>query len=232
MNAALFHGAKIVNSSFTLKYYMTFFVDYFGLYGKSTTFAPMKLVFATNNRHKLEEARAILGSSVDVVSLAELGCNDDIEETADTLEGNSAIKAHYIWDKYGVDCFADDTGLEVKILGGAPGVRSARYAGEPQDSARNRRKLLHDMQGETDRTARFRTVVTLVCNGVVHTFEGIVTGSLLTEERGSGGFGYDSLFVPDGYTETFAQLGEEVKNRISHRARAMQALADYIKSNL
>lgn len=192
----------------------------------------MKLVFATNNRHKLEEAKAILSPRVEVLSLEQLGCFDDIAETADTLEGNSRLKAEYIWQHYGVDCFADDTGLEVKALGGAPGVYSARYAGEPQDPARNRAKLLHELDGIADRTARFRTVVTLVLGGKQTQLEGIVNGKIATAERGSGGFGYDSLFVPDGYDSTFAELGEEVKNNISHRARAMQALAQYIQSDI
>ncbi|MBQ8100411.1 MAG: RdgB/HAM1 family non-canonical purine NTP pyrophosphatase [Paludibacteraceae bacterium] len=185
----------------------------------------MKLVFATNNGHKLEEARGILGPAVEVAALSETGCRDDIPETAGTLEGNSLMKAEYVYSRYGADCFADDTGLEVEALGGAPGVYSARYAGEPSDAAANRRKLLGALQGAADRRARFRTVVTLIQGGRVRQVEGIVSGTIATEERGDGGFGYDCLFIPDGYTQTFAQLGADVKNRISHRARAMQALA-------
>jgi len=188
----------------------------------------MKLVFATNNQHKLSEAQEILGRKVEVVSLARLGCHEEIPETADTLSGNSLQKARYIFDKYHVNCFADDTGLEVAALDGAPGVYSARYAGHDglhPTPADNRKKLLQEMRGVTDRSARFRTVVTLIIDGEVQQVDGIVNGSIATEEHGTQGFGYDSLFIPEGYTETFAELGEEVKNKISHRARAMQALA-------
>ncbi len=188
----------------------------------------MKLVFATNNAHKLEEARAILGEKIHVISLAELGCTDDIPETADTLSGNSLMKAQYIHEHFGVDCFADDTGLEVEALGGAPGVYSARYAGEPQDASLNRKKLLHELSGVENRKARFRTVVTLILNGKTTQVDGIVNGRISDAELGTGGFGYDSVFIPDGYQLTFAQLGEEIKNTISHRARAMQALADIL----
>ena len=192
------------------------------------TFVAMKLVFATNNKHKLEEARAILGSSVEVKSLEQLGCYDDIPETSETLEGNSRQKALYVWQHFGVSCFADDTGLEVGALGGAPGVYSARYAGEPQDAARNRKKLLQEMAGKQYRSAQFRTVVTVVLDGTIRQVEGIVRGRISTEERGFGGFGYDSIFIPEGYNQTFAELGEEIKNHISHRAIAMEKLKDLL----
>ncbi len=188
----------------------------------------MKLVFATNNPHKLTEAQEILGNKIEVVSLSQLGCHEDIPETADTLSGNSLQKAEYIFERYHVNCFADDTGLEVAALNGAPGVYSARYAGingQHPTPAMNRQKLLQEMTGVTDRSARFRTVVTLILDGEVQQVEGVVNGSIATEEHGTQGFGYDSLFIPEGYDKTFAELGEDIKNNISHRARAMQALA-------
>lgn len=186
------------------------------------------LVFATNNLHKLEEVRDILGGSFRIASLKEIGCTDDIPETADTLEGNALQKARYVKDKFGYDCFADDTGLEVEALGGAPGVFSARYAGPGHDSEANMRKLLKELEGKTNRQAQFRTVVALLLEGREYTFEGIVRGTILTERRGTAGFGYDPVFVPEGYAETFAEMGSEEKNRISHRARAVQKLADFL----
>ena len=186
------------------------------------------LVFATNNLHKLEEVRDILGGSFRITSLKEIGCTDDIPETADTLEGNALQKARYVKDKFGYDCFADDTGLEVEALGGAPGVFSARYAGLGHDSEANMRKLLKELEGKTNRQAQFRTVVALLLEGREYTFEGIVRGTILTERRGTAGFGYDPVFVPEGYAETFAEMGSEEKNRISHRARAVQKLADFL----
>ena len=188
-----------------------------------------KLVFATNNAHKLEEIKAILGDRIEVLSLADIGCHDDIPETADTLEGNASLKARYIYDKYGMDCFADDTGLEVASLGGAPGVRSARYASEEgHDSQANMRKLLHEMEEKNDRRARFRTIISLIEQGEERQFEGIVKGQILREKRGEAGFGYDPVFQPEGYEKTFAELGNEVKNNISHRARAIAALCGYL----
>ena len=186
------------------------------------------LVFATNNLHKLEEVRDILGGSFRIASLKEIGCTDDIPETADTLEGNSLQKARYVKEKFGYDCFADDTGLEVEALGGAPGVFSARYAGPGHDSEANMQKLLKELEGKTNRQAQFRTVVALILEGREYTFEGIVRGTILTERRGTAGFGYDPVFVPEGYAETFAEMGSEEKNRISHRARAVQKLADFL----
>ena len=186
------------------------------------------LVFATNNLHKLEEVRDILGGSFRIASLKEIGCTDDIPETADTLEGNALQKARYVKDKFGYDCFADDTELEVEALGGAPGVFSARYAGPGHDSEANMQKLLKELEGKTNRQAQFRTVVALILEGREYTFEGIVRGTILTERRGTAGFGYDPVFVPEGYAETFAEMGSEEKNRISHRARAVQKLADFL----
>lgn len=186
------------------------------------------LVFATNNLHKLEEVRDILGGSFRIASLKEIGCTDDIPETADTLEGNSLQKARYVKEKFGYDCFADDTGLEVEALGGAPGVFSARYAGPGHESEANMRKLLKELEGKMNRQAQFRTVVALILEGREYTFEGIVRGTILTERRGTAGFGYDPVFVPEGYAETFAEMGSEEKNRISHRARAVQKLADFL----
>ncbi len=193
----------------------------------------MRLVFATNNQHKLDEVRHILGSEHEVLSLNDIGCHEDIPETADTLQGNSAQKALFVWERYGVPCFADDTGLEVEALGGAPGVYSARYAGEGHDSAANRRKLLQQMQAENNRRAQFRTVVTLVVDNKPYFFEGIVKGRIITHEQGDGGFGYDSLFVPDEYSEeekTFAQLTQEQKNTISHRGRAISKMAQWLQT--
>ena len=186
------------------------------------------LVFATNNSHKLEEVRAILGERFRIASLKEIGCTDDIPETADTLEGNAMQKARYVKEKFGYDCFADDTGLEVVALNGAPGVYSARYAGPGHDSEANMQKLLKELEGKTNRQARFRTVIALLLEGEEHTFEGIVPGTILTERRGTAGFGYDPVFVPEGFKETFAEMGNEEKNRISHRARAVQKLAEFL----
>jgi XTP/dITP diphosphohydrolase len=188
-----------------------------------------QLVFATNNKHKLEEVGDILGDAIELLSLNDIECHDDIPETADTLEGNALIKAHYIYDKYHKNCFADDTGLEVEALGGEPGVYSARYAGgDGHDSEANMTKLLNKLEGEENRKARFRTVVALIIDGEEHLFEGIVNGSIIKERRGGKGFGYDPIFVPDGYEETFAELGEEVKNTISHRARAVKKLTQFL----
>lgn len=190
----------------------------------------MKLVFATNNKHKLEEMRAILGGKVELLSLADIDCHDDIPETADTLEGNALIKARYIYDKYGCACFADDTGLEVDALGGEPGVYSARYAGENNDSEANMRKLLQNLTGKSERSAQFRTVIALIIEGEEFLFDGIVRGRISEERMGSAGFGYDPIFVPDGYEESFAQMAAEQKNAISHRSRAASALNDYLET--
>lgn len=192
-----------------------------------------KLVFATNNAHKLVEVRAMLGSDVEILSLADIDCHADIPETADTLEGNALQKAHYVYDRYGLDVFADDTGLEVKALGMGPGVHTARYAyPDRHDPKANTLKLLAELQGQPDRTARFRTAIALIEGGRETLFEGIVEGSIATGERGTEGFGYDPVFVPDGQQGlTFAELGIDIKNSISHRARAVQKLAAYIHAS-
>lgn len=189
----------------------------------------MKLVFATNNRHKLDEVRAIVGDRVEVLSLNDIECHDEIPETADTLQGNALIKARYIYEKYGLDCFADDTGLEVEALGGEPGVYSARYAGEECSSEANMQKLLHNLTGKSNRNAQFRTVIALIINGEEKLFNGIVKGSITEEKRGDSGFGYDPIFIPEGFSESFAQMSSEQKNSISHRYRATEQLSNYLK---
>lgn len=202
----------------------------------------MKIVFATNNQHKLDEIRSILGNDIEVVSLADIGCHEDIPETGNTLEENALMKAQYVYDHYHVNCFADDTGLEVEALNGAPGVYSARYAGGVgHDSQANMDKLLNELKDEDNRRARFRTVIALIekkdvcpcgCTSIkqIHRFEGIVNGQITRQKSGAEGFGYDPIFQPDGYDKTFAELGTEVKNHISHRARATQKLAEYLKT--
>ncbi len=187
-----------------------------------------KLVFATNNQHKLEEARAILAGQFEVVSLAEIGCHDEIPETADTLEGNSLIKARWVKEKYGYDCFADDTGLMVEALDGAPGVYSARYAGEHCTFADNVNKMLHEMNGKQNRKAYFATVISLILNGETKTFEGRVDGTIATEAHGNEGFGYDPIFIAEESGRSFAEMTPEEKNAISHRGRAMRKLAEYL----
>ena len=189
----------------------------------------MKLVFATNNKHKLEEVRAILGKSIEVLSLNDINCHDDIPETADTLEGNALIKAKYIYDKFRVDCFADDTGLEVDVLGGEPGVYSARYAGEECNSEANMHKLLHNLTGKNNRDAQFRTVIALIIKGEEKLFNGIVKGKISNEKMGDAGFGYDPIFIPEGFSESFAQMTSDMKNSISHRYRATEKLSNYLK---
>lgn len=189
----------------------------------------MKLVFATNNAHKLQEVAAMLGSEYELFSLSDIGCSEDIPETADTFSGNALQKARFVREHYGYDCFADDTGLEVTALGGDPGVRSARYAGN-HDSEANMTKLLAALDGKEDRSAQFRTVIALLLNGEEHLFEGIVTGHISRQRQGNGGFGYDPIFVPDGYTESFAELGMDVKNSISHRGRAVRKLVEFLKN--
>ena len=211
----------------------------------------MRIVFATNNRNKLSEIRSILGDSIEVLSLKDIGCDVDIPETGKTLEENALQKAQYVYDHYHIDCFADDTGLEVDALNGAPGVYSARYAALPDnplsgastlvshDSEANMARLLYELGENNNRRARFRTVIALIqkknvcpcgCTAIkeIHQFEGIVEGEIIRERRGGEGFGYDPVFQPDGYDQTFAELGMDVKNRISHRARATQKLADYL----
>lgn len=187
-----------------------------------------KFVFATNNPHKLEEVKAIIGEKMEILSLKDIGCQADIPETADTLEGNALQKARFVYENYGCDCFADDTGLEVEALDGAPGVYSARYAGEAHNSEANMRKLLHELEGVENRNARFRTVFALILNGKEHLFEGIVRGRIDTVRRGTSGFGYDPIFIPEGHTQSFAEMGNELKNRISHRAAGVQKLCRFL----
>ena len=189
----------------------------------------MKLVFATNNKHKLQEVRAIVGNSVEILSLSDIECYDDIPETADTLQGNALIKARHIYEKYGVDCFADDTGLEVDALGSEPGVYSARYAGEECNSENNMQKLLHNLTGKSERSAQFRTVIALIIKGEEKLFNGIVKGTIAEGKMGDSGFGYDPIFIPEGFSESFAQMSSEQKNSISHRYRATEQLGNYLK---
>ncbi len=187
-----------------------------------------KFVFATNNAHKLEEVSAILGEKVELLSMKDINCQVDIPETADTLEGNALLKARYIFDNYQLDCFADDTGLEVEALNGAPGVYSARYAGDAHNSEANMKKLLQDMEGIENRKAQFRTVFALIVNGKEHLFEGIVKGEITKTRRGNSGFGYDPIFIPEGYTQTYAEMGNELKNKISHRAVGVNKLCNFL----
>jgi len=187
-----------------------------------------KLVFATNNKHKLQEVSAILSKKFHVASLTDIGCFEDIPETGSTLEENASIKSQYVVDRFRIDCFADDTGLEVDAMDGRPGVYSARYAGEGATYEKNVDKLLQELDGKTRRTARFRTVISLIFNGKEHLFDGIVEGKIIEERRGGGGFGYDPVFVPDGYEQTFAEMEPELKNKISHRAIATQKFARFM----
>lgn len=194
----------------------------------------MKIVFATNNAHKLQEVRQILGERFEVVGLDDIGCTEDIPETAETLEGNALQKARYVKEHYGLDCFADDTGLEVAALGGAPGVHTARYAelfgnGITHDSDANMNLLLQKLEKKADRSARFRTVISLIYKGEEHLFEGICEGTILSERHGTEGFGYDPVFQPKGYDRCFAQMKAEEKNAISHRGRATQKLVEWLR---
>ena len=190
-----------------------------------------KLVFATNNAHKLEEVAAILGDKVELLSLNDIGCQTDIPETAETLEGNALLKSSYIYKNYHLDCFADDTGLEVEALNGAPGVYSARYAGgEGHDAQANMLKLLHELDGKENRKAQFRTAISLILDGKEYLFEGVIKGEIIKEKRGDSGFGYDPVFMPEGYDRTFAELGNDIKNQISHRALAVQKLCEFLQS--
>lgn len=188
----------------------------------------MKLVFATNNQHKLDEVRKITAGNTEIVSLSDINCHEEIPETADTLEGNALQKARYIKEHFGYDCFADDAGLEVEALHNAPGVYSARYAGPGHDSEANMNKLLHEMEGKENRKARFRTVIALILEGKEYLFEGVVNGTIIKEKKGGSGFGYDPIFMPDTYAQTFAEMGNDIKNRISHRAEAVKKLTAFL----
>lgn len=190
----------------------------------------MELVFATNNRHKLAELQHILGNDIKLLSLKDINCNEDIPEEKDTLEGNASQKSWYIYNKYGKNCFADDTGLEVKSLNNAPGVYSARYAGEKKDSNANMIKLLDNLKTHKDRSARFRTCISLIINGKEEIFEGVVDGSILKGKKGKDGFGYDPIFQPDGYSISFAEMNMKDKNEISHRGKAVKKLINFLNN--
>lgn len=190
----------------------------------------MKIVFATNNQHKLSEVKAVLGEGFELVTLREVGITEDIPETGATLDENASQKARYVYDRTGLDCFADDTGLEVEALNGAPGVRSARYATDGHDFAANNRKLLHELEGKENRQARFRTVISLIRGGIEQQVEGIVSGTIAIQEAGCEGFGYDPLFIPEGHEITFAEMSADEKNAISHRGRAVAELVKILKA--
>lgn len=190
----------------------------------------MEIIFATSNRHKLSEAKGIIGTDILLITPADLGITESIPEDSPTLEENALFKARYLWEKTRRNVFADDTGLEVEALNGAPGVMSARYASEECDAGKNMQKLLKELKDTNNRKARFRTVVALIINGETHLFEGIVNGTILESLSGTGGFGYDPLFLPDGYTKTLAELSYEEKNLISHRGIAMRKLAEFLQS--
>lgn len=190
----------------------------------------MELVFATNNKHKIEELQHLLKGTIRLQSLKDIGCEEELEETGDTLAANAGQKAKYVHAKYGVNCFADDTGLEIEALKGAPGVYSAHYAGEERSAEKNMDKVLKEMKGMDNRTAIFKTVISLIINNKEYLFEGIVKGKILTEKRGEKGFGYDPIFIPEGSDRSFAEMPLEEKNRISHRALAVQKLIAFLNS--
>ncbi|HEU4791252.1 MAG TPA: non-canonical purine NTP diphosphatase [Flavobacterium sp.] len=191
----------------------------------------MKIVFATNNANKIHEIQSMLPESIEIISLESIGCYEEIPETADTIEGNAIMKANHITEKYGYDCFADDTGLEVEALNGEPGVYSARYAGEQKSAEDNMNKLLVNLENSTNRNAQFKTVITLNLEGKQYLFTGIAKGEITLEKSGNQGFGYDPIFRPEGYQETFAQLSLETKNTISHRGKATQELITFLNQN-
>lgn len=190
----------------------------------------MKLVFASNNEHKIAEIAKLVPAGFEVVSLASIGCTDDIPETAETLEGNAILKAQYVWERFGLSCFADDTGLEVSALGNVPGVYSARYAGPQRNAADNMKMLLNELNEINQRDARFRTVIALILDGQLYTFEGIVNGTITREQHGTEGFGYDPIFKPEGFDQTFAEMDMIQKNTMSHRGRAVQKLVEFLKT--
>ena len=189
----------------------------------------MKLVFASNNKNKIQEIQALVPNTIQIVSLEDIGCTEDIPETADTIEGNAILKANYVTEKYGYDCFADDTGLEVSALNGAPGVYSARYAGEQKDANDNMDKLLSELKDKSNRKANFKTVIALNLNGKQNLFTGIINGKIIEEKIGNNGFGYDPIFVADGYEKTFAELSMEEKSTISHRGIAVKELILFLQ---
>ena len=189
----------------------------------------MKLVFASNNKNKIQEIQALVPNTIQIVSLEDIGCTEDIPETADTIEGNAILKANYVTEKYGYDCFADDTGLEVEALNGAPGVYSARYAGEQKDANDNMDKLLSELKDKSNRKANFKTVIALNLNGKQNLFTGIINGKIIDEKIGTNGFGYDPIFVADGFDKTFAELSMEEKSTISHRGIAVKELILFLQ---
>ncbi len=189
----------------------------------------MKLVFASNNKNKIQEIQALVSNSIQILSLEEIGCTEDIPETADTIEGNAILKANYVTEKYGYDCFADDTGLEVEALNGAPGVYSARYAGEQKDANDNMDKLLSELKDKTNRKANFKTIIALNLNGNQNLFTGIINGKIIEEKIGTNGFGYDPIFVAEGFDKTFAELTMEEKSTISHRGIAVKELILFLQ---
>lgn len=188
----------------------------------------MKICFATNNLNKIEEVKAALGDSFEIVSLQDIGCSDELPETGDTLEHNAFQKAKYVKEHFGVDCFADDTGLEVDALEGEPGVYSGRYAGEPRSDDRNVSLLLRNLENSSIRTARFKTVIALVLEDEEYKFEGVAEGKILKERTGNGGFGYDPIFLPDGYSRSFAEMNMAEKNQVSHRGKAVSELISFL----
>lgn len=191
-----------------------------------------QLIFASNNHHKINEVSAILKTfGFNVIGLSDAGIYEDIPETAETIEGNASLKANYIFNKYNKDCFADDTGLEVESLNNAPGVYSARYAGEQKSADDNMNKLLYELEGKSNRKARFKTIIALIYQGKEYIFEGVINGIISMDKRGNNGFGYDPIFIPDGYDKTFAEMSAEEKNKISHRSIAVQKLADFLAKN-
>ena len=202
------------------------FIHFVSLFFKSFF---MKLVFASNNKNKIQEIQALVPNTIQIVSLEEIGCTEDIPETADTIEGNAILKANYVTEKYGYDCFADDTGLEVEALNGAPGVYSARYAGEQKDANDNMDKLLSELKDKTNRKANFKTVIALNLNGNQNLFTGIINGKIIEEKIGTNGFGYDPIFVAEGYEKTFAELSMEEKSTISHRGIAVKELILFLQ---
>jgi len=189
-----------------------------------------ELIFATNNLHKISEIQSIIGNTIHIKSLKEIGCQDDIPETAPTLEGNALLKAQFVFDRYSSNCFADDTGLEIEALEGRPGVFSARYAGNGHDFEANIDKVLKELSGIQNRKAQFRTVISLILDTNIYYFEGIVAGEIITERMGTEGFGYDSIFKPEGCNRTFAEMSMNEKNSISHRARAVSKLVEFLKT--
>ena len=192
----------------------------------------MQLVFASNNKNKIKEIQLLVPNSIQILSLEDIGCFDDIPETADTIEGNAILKANYVSEKYGYNCFADDSGLEIDTLNGEPGVYSARYAGEPKDDNKNIEKVLKNLKDETNRKANFKTVICLNSDGQQHLFTGIINGKIIDEKIGTNGFGYDPIFVADGYKQTFAELSIEEKSTISHRGKAVRQLIEYLNNRL